>query len=70
MADRQMVVFPATHDDRTAMLNDQRRQGLVARDRLQTVIQEQRRQFPLLDYAQDLVTLMDFSSISIRSGGN
>jgi PAS domain S-box-containing protein len=65
MADRQMVVFPATHDDRTAMLNDQRRQGLVARDRLQTVIQEQRRQFPLLDYAQDLVAVCDFNGFLV-----
>jgi two-component system, NtrC family, sensor kinase len=62
MADRQMVVFPATHDDRTALLHDR---GLVTRDRLQTVIQEQRRQFPLLDYAQDLVAVCDFNGFLV-----
>jgi two-component system, NtrC family, sensor kinase len=64
MADRQMLVFPATHADRTAMF-DQRRHALVASDRLQTVIQEQRRQFPLLDYAQDLVAVCDFNGFLV-----
>ncbi len=65
MADRQMVVFPATHDDRSALLSDRGRRALVARDRLQTVIQEQRRQFPLLDYAQDLVAICDFNGFLV-----
>jgi signal transduction histidine kinase len=47
MADRPMLVFPST--------------ALVAPQRLQTVIQEQRRQFPLLDYDQDLVAVCDFN---------
>jgi two-component system, NtrC family, sensor kinase len=65
MADRQMVVFPATHNDRTALLNDRERHALVTRDRLQMVIQEQRRQFPLLDYAQDLVAVCDFNGFLV-----
>ncbi len=47
MADRQMVVFPLT--SRLSSL------------RLETVIQEQRQQFPLLDYGQDLVAVCDFN---------
>ncbi len=64
MADRQMVVFPATHDDR-GLSSDWGRHALVTTDRLQTVIQEQRRQFPLLDYAQDLVAVCDFNGFLV-----
>jgi signal transduction histidine kinase len=52
MADRQMVVFPST--SRMSPL------------RLQTVIQEQRQQFPLLDDAQDLVAVCDFNGFLVQ----
>jgi PAS domain S-box-containing protein len=51
MADRQMVVFPST--------------SLVSPLRLETLIQEQRRQFPLLDYGQDLVAVCDFNGFLV-----
>jgi hypothetical protein len=61
-----MRVFPSTQNNQTATLADQSRHALVTTDRLQTVIREQRRQFPLLDYAQDLVAVCDFNGFLVE----
>jgi PAS domain S-box-containing protein len=60
MAERSMVVFPAKSELSTPELS-----GLLSTQRLETVIQEQRRQFPLLDYDQDLVAVCDFNGFLV-----
>jgi two-component system, NtrC family, sensor kinase len=60
MTERSMVVFPAKSELSTAELS-----GLLSTRRLETVIQEQRRQFPLLDYDQDLVAVCDFNGFLV-----
>jgi two-component system, NtrC family, sensor kinase len=60
MAERSMVVFPSKSECSTADLS-----GLVSTQRLATVSQEQQRQFPLLDYDQDLVAVCDFNGFLV-----